>query len=269
MRLIPETLSHWYARDGTPCFTVPKKNGDGFKDVTLREARQMGLLPSVTSILRVLAKPELEAWKLEQAILAALTLPRIEGEDLQQFAQRVVKDSRAQSDEAAQFGRKLHKHLESWLLGASLPADPDMEPFLHSVQEWFGAEVEQVYRCETVVTHSLGFAGTLDLHCRLRGIGNAVVDFKTQAVRARPAFYDEWLMQLAAYAACVLEMDGLAATPAAVSVVINSVEPGPVFCHQWPETEKAYRAFLCAFELWKFQKRYDPSVLPDEPQELA
>src|SRR5436190_23373532 len=46
---------------------------------TLRDARKLGLLPSVTNILGVITKPELTAWLQEQAVLAALTLPRLEG----------------------------------------------------------------------------------------------------------------------------------------------------------------------------------------------
>jgi len=37
-------------------------------------------------VLGVIAKPALDAWKQEQAILAALTLPRNEGEPLDEFA---------------------------------------------------------------------------------------------------------------------------------------------------------------------------------------
>ncbi len=43
----------------------------------LRDARKLALLPSVTNILGVIAKPELTAGLQEQAVMAALTLSRM------------------------------------------------------------------------------------------------------------------------------------------------------------------------------------------------
>ena len=76
MKIIPERASHWYFQDGRPCHQVQAKSGNGLRDATLRDARTLGLYPSVTSILNIIAKPQLEAWKQEQGIIAALTLPR-------------------------------------------------------------------------------------------------------------------------------------------------------------------------------------------------
>jgi hypothetical protein len=56
------------------------------RPTTLRDARKLGLLPSVTNVLGVINKPELVEWKMTQAVLAALTLPRRDGEDLGVFA---------------------------------------------------------------------------------------------------------------------------------------------------------------------------------------
>jgi len=74
-----EKSSHYYTVNNgqvEPFFEVPKKSGEGMRKVTITDAKLVGALPSVTSKLRVLAKPSLEAWKMEQAILSALTLPR-------------------------------------------------------------------------------------------------------------------------------------------------------------------------------------------------
>ena len=54
--------SHYYLPDGTPV------HGD------LRQARKANALPSVTTILSVLAKPGLDNWKQETAILQSLPL---------------------------------------------------------------------------------------------------------------------------------------------------------------------------------------------------
>jgi hypothetical protein len=78
----------------------------------LRDARKFDLVPSVTNVLGVIAKPELTAWLQEQAVLAALTLPRIDGESEDVFAKRVVTDSLTTRDGAADFGTAFHHGAE-------------------------------------------------------------------------------------------------------------------------------------------------------------
>ena len=61
MRLFNPDSTHWYRRDGEPLHSVPSVKGDP-RPTTLRDARKLGLLPSVTNVLGVIAKPELTAW---------------------------------------------------------------------------------------------------------------------------------------------------------------------------------------------------------------
>ena len=70
---------HWYARDGEPMYTIIGANGKE-RNTTLRDAKSIGLVPSVTTILGMVAKPALENWKLTQAIKAAIDLDRGEQE---------------------------------------------------------------------------------------------------------------------------------------------------------------------------------------------
>ena len=84
---------HWYRKDGAPQYTVKAKDGSD-RPTTLRDARKMSLVPSVTTILKIAAKPGLEAWKQEQMLLAALTLPRLDGESEKDMVARIVADSK-------------------------------------------------------------------------------------------------------------------------------------------------------------------------------
>ena len=63
--------NHWYTRDGVPQYTVEAKKG-GLRATTLRDARTMNLVPSVTTILGVAAQPALLAWMQQQVLMAAL-----------------------------------------------------------------------------------------------------------------------------------------------------------------------------------------------------
>src|SRR6266704_951400 len=100
MKLFSPDSTHWYGRDGVPMHTVPASSNGQPRPTNLRDARKLGLLPSVTNILGVIAKPELTAWLQEQAVMAALTLPRIAGETEDAFAKRVVADSQTTRDGA-------------------------------------------------------------------------------------------------------------------------------------------------------------------------
>jgi len=53
---------HWYTKDGEPAYTIERADGKGFRNTTLRDAKKLGLLPSVTTILGVAAKPGLQNW---------------------------------------------------------------------------------------------------------------------------------------------------------------------------------------------------------------
>src|SRR5512137_513286 len=111
MKLFSADRAHWYQRDGVPLHTVPSAKGEA-RATTLGDARKLGLLPSVTNILGVIAKPELTAWLQEQAVVAALTLPRLDGEAEDAFAKRVVADALSTRDGAADFGSAFHHGAE-------------------------------------------------------------------------------------------------------------------------------------------------------------
>ena len=51
---------HWYTKDGTPAYTTMGKTGE--RNTTLRDARKLGLLPSVTTIIGQLSKTGLNTW---------------------------------------------------------------------------------------------------------------------------------------------------------------------------------------------------------------
>ena len=185
-------------------------------------------------------------------------------EDEHAFALRVVEDSQAQASEAADFGRRIHKAIEGWLLGAPVVLDKEIESYMENVIEWAGKNVVEIYSAECIVTNQEhGYAGTMDLHCELLGIGEATVDFKSQGVKnGKPTFYDEWFLQLAAYGGAIARTREPNAVkpklPACVSVVVDSTKPAPVAVKQWEDPERGFFLFRCAFELWCNQKQFNP-----------
>jgi hypothetical protein len=268
--------SHWYLRDGRPFHEIASATGTGNRPVTLRDARKVMAFPSVTNVLGVLAKPGLDAWKIEQGIMAALTLPRLPDEPLDLFAQRVVEDMGAQVGKAAEFGSAIHRACEVYALNKQIPTEPKVAGCFEPWRQWFDENVERVGCMERVfVHHEHGYAGRVDMVALLRGIGWAVVDFKTQKVKrspkgeVKPAFYETWPLQLAAYRQAIL-VNGAKNVQALVSVVIDSAAPGPVHTKVWNSECRVqnghsggsyvdyFGSFLAAVALWKYVKGYDP-----------
>ena len=103
--------NHWYTRDGVPMYTVEAAKG-GQRATTLRDARKLNLVPSVTTILNVAAKPALTNWLQQQVLLAALTLPRRPDEPEKEYIDRIISDSKEQGRSAADAGTDIHPSIQ-------------------------------------------------------------------------------------------------------------------------------------------------------------
>lgn len=182
---------HWYDKDGQPAYTIVGKNGKE-RPTTLRDAKKLNLVPSVTTIIRCAAAPGLEAWKRDQTILACLTLPRIEGESEQAYIARIKEDAKAQAAKAAERGTQIHAWIEQGFSG-------DMEPEGYTYFQSALATIEkECGDCEWHAEKSFAtdrYGGKVDLHNK-----NYVLDIKTtEKDLATIKTWDEHAMQLAAY----------------------------------------------------------------------
>ena len=65
---------HYYNKQGESCHEVVGKNGK-VRPTTIRDARQLGLVPSVTTIMDIQAKPALIQWVQNQILEAAMASP--------------------------------------------------------------------------------------------------------------------------------------------------------------------------------------------------
>lgn len=264
----PKENGHWYSFENnvwSPCYQLPKKNGDGMKAVTLREARELGLYPSVTSILDVIRKPGIEAWKQSELIWSALTIYRKPTESDEDFVSRVVEESEQQSTQARDFGSQVHAAAEAFF--SNQPIDESVKPYVEQFVAWAKDQVTTVIGSELCCgCEECGYAGRLDLVCTLKDFGFSVVDFKTQKIKKnkdgvkQPAFYSEWPRQLAAYAHTFALHSTETLIPSMVSVVIDSSEPGPVYVKRWGEYCHHMEMFRHCLELWCDDRGYIPGV---------
>ena len=253
----PGESAHWYTRTGEAAYEVPKKGG-GLRPATLRDARKLDLLPSVTSIMSIKAKPQLTNWMIRQAVLSAMTLPRLDDETDDAFLKRVEQDRQAQGRAAADEGTRIHAAIETALLGGSF--DPAYTKHVcGAIDALKSIDPDAAWLPEKSFACGLGYAGKVDLHAPetdRHGLG-IVADFKTKDFgdgdKLKP--YDEWGIQLAAYAR------GLYMERAdRYSVVVSRDNPGLVWVHKWDrETQPNHlQQFVSMLRLWQLDRRYEP-----------
>lgn len=188
MTVVTES-GHWYFCDGTPAYTIIGKNGVK-RNTTLRDAKKLRLLPSVTTIIRCCDKPALINWKIDQVLMAALTLLRKEDETDSEYCDRIKNDASEQARKAAQRGTQIHAWIEKGLLGEELP-DEGKQFYLLAQKEL--APLKQNWIPEKSFA-GMDYGGKADLHSI-----EYVIDIKTnEKPVAKATLYDEHYMQLAA-----------------------------------------------------------------------
>lgn len=249
---------HWYTAEGEPAYEVENKSKGGMRPTTIRDARKLGLLPSVTSILGVVAKPGLERWKIDQGIMAALTSPALHdymaGEmSDEQLIRRINEDAKAQAKAAAERGTEIHGWIEKYMRGGAVEgieleyAEAVFDAMIEAIGLFTIADVD----CEkSVASPEYGYGGKVDFVCRRL---NVVADFKTkdgdvEGVKA----YPEQAAQLAAYAYAMGMPDATL-----VNVFVSRDQPKAIV-HIWTreEAEYGWRLFKSSLDLWKIIKKW-------------
>lgn len=252
--------SHWYCADGTPMHRMAKSNGDGDRATTIADARKLRLLPSVTNVIGILAKPALDEWKLEQVAKACFDSQPQKDEPFDYYKRRVKDAAFEQVADAADLGTLIHQALDNAFEGK--PWDPECSKYIAPVLAWIHEKKLKVTgREETMVSASEGYAGRTDVFFTweplLKGMG--ILDYKTKKTKPgeKVCSYLEHKMQLAAYAAVKYGPANLPKVIAA-NVFISTTEIGRVEIIKTENLEIYYECFLHACALWRVIKEYDP-----------
>lgn len=256
-------MGHWYDTDGEPRH-YEGKDGAG---TTLREARKLGLYPSVTTVGGILHKQALVNWLQEQAAMTAGMLVIAEGLDGldidQKFAQRAIAEAREKVTEKADAGTDIHDILERYMEDPFSCSKEDrklchaVEACIHentglSLFDDFEAEARF---CDTEV----GYAGMCDLHTPPASkCDKWVIDYKTKdKVDEKTRAYPEQAEQLVAYS------HGLGIPDARVANLFIPRTPDEdgnynvKFCEH-KDTLMAWARFVHACYLWQVTKKYGP-----------
>lgn len=243
---------HLYDKEGKPVYEVPYSNPKkGMRKTNLRDARKLSLVPSVTSVLDILDKPGLNIWLQDRVLESALTMTRNEDETDKVFIARIKKDSKETSLLARDKGSAIHDALESVFKGRVVTKEyRGIANKVHGdVITHFGQD--DFWEAEQSFSHEIGYGGKVDLNNKEI---NVVLDFKTKEIMKDKMAFDDQCTQLAAYC------EGLKMPDARLVNVFVGYDGKTVF-HEWKneEKERCWNMFKACLELWKLQKRYNPS----------
>jgi hypothetical protein len=252
------TGSHWYKADGEPCHQVPKAKGDGFRATTIKDARSLGLFPSVTNILSVIAKPGLDKWKLQQVAKAAFNSPRNGEETVEYYSDRIIESAFDQVVEAADLGSRIHDALEKILEGEAV--EEEMLPYVQPTIDWKREKGLTFTEREIVLVNGKeGYAGRCDVIAKGKKGQLVILDYKTRKTKpGEPATpYDGQGAQLAAYAVAHW---GEAMLPkvTAANVFISTTEPGRVEVCKHDDLAAEWEYFRACCAVWRHIRGFDP-----------
>ena len=269
--------AHWYDPiTAAPQHTVIAKSTGQPRRTTLADARKNNWVPSVTTILQILEKPALTAWKIEQAVLAVITTPRQPGEADDAFIKRVLSTEEVQHEErdaARDMGIAIHDALEQHFLGKEVPTE--MLDWIMPAATAVGAHGALV-ACEKCLVGE-GFAGKTDL------ILDAtecwwIWDWKSTKKLPTKGAWDEHVLQASAYARAfqkLLKGDDAGKPIRTGNCYVSSVNKGEFFVAVHDDWEPTYsEGFLPLLKHWMWAKDYRPEMpagkaLPVTVQALA
>jgi len=217
-----------------------RRNGYYFKDGRA--------FPSVTTILKVIAKPQLTNWTIQQVARIALADPSLDEKEVGRAYRAMIKAT-------AERGTAVHAVAEEWARDSSLALD-DIRPqgeyrgYINGLFSFIQTHNPQPILHEVeVFSDKHGYAGKCDLVCKM-GEFTWLLDWKTNKT-AR--IYNEVGMQLVAYAEALREME--LADVDKMGVVSCAENGGFAF----KETRDTLEDFLHCKSMWEWSKKKEGS----------
>ena len=258
-------MGHWYTKDGQSRY-----------DADLRTARKEGLLPSVTTIDKIIANEGLEQWKINQVIMSALTLPRestlyddgwLDDESDAEYINRIKADSMEQARKAARMGTVLHHLAERYASNKDLffaGRRQDVWACFAPVKKWINNNiVKNPDYCETVLVGN-GYAGKADYNGYTAYFDNEakiLLDYKSTFLTPddikkdgnikKSKIYPSWGRQLSS-------LNKVANADIVMSVIISTnPEFTGVWIYEWSSEElaEAWIQFESAVKIYRSLKK--------------
>ena len=268
IRIVSSEGAHWYDRHGNPMYEVPNKSKPGeMRPTTLRDARKLDLVPSVTSVQKIKARPFLQNWKISKYLEEALTFP-LDGRQPAEVIPEIIERVQAELARPMELGSLIHAEIEKHILlryrRVGYDPSPDVDPkIIEALDEWIN--IHRVTCCDVEKSFASphGYGGKVDLVCRWGAAQKlAVVDWKTTDTQPdKPfRFYDDWCSQLAAYSAGLFKERNIDGEIDHINVAFSRNEPGRMKTKVWKREEVIHglSVFFAELNLWSVDNKYYP-----------
>ncbi len=266
-------MGHYYTKDGQPAHTQPTKRGakSETRPTDIRDARKLGLFPSVTTIFEVKRDAGLSRWIEDQLIEACYRCAPTQ-DTLGEYNAFIREEAGKGVEAARQLGELGHAALESFF-GDGSYADTEVVVMNtpRRLSELVGPALDMIERLniqpiaaeKTLVNSNFGYAGTTDLiFGRFDGI-HGIMDFKFKKSKPGKPPFDSTnhAMQLAAYYQAYFGQELDADFPEwalCYNILISTTEIGRVdVLERTPDDlRKAWRGFKAVLNLWEYENDY-------------
>jgi len=243
-------------------------------DGNLRDARRVNGLPSPTTVLGILSSPGLLHYFKRQIFEATATTTRDPNWTDDEYYAAVTKYADEHGQSARDKGGDFHSmvqnfHELSLEFGAqskvitNLTRDPNlpMADQFNAYCDWYRTNVRRSLMVEQAVVGQ-GYAGRVDHVAEMMDGRIACLDAKTQDTtkkKGKFVFYDQWPVQLGAYAGAIKPLPDCL-----ISVAVSSNLPAVVEAKIWEgrgwegPVEYYHKLFLGLLEYWKHSNDYHP-----------
>jgi hypothetical protein len=217
-------------------------------------------VPSITTILRVIAKPNVTRWAARKAAEYALTnWTELEGMIYDEALAKISGAHEEISGAARDIGNAVHEVAEKWAKGeAHNPAEGTRSYVNQLIQFLMDNDVQFLENEVTLWSRTHSYAGTADAIARISG-QVYLLDFKTGK-----RVYEEVALQLSALAGAdfIIRADGSEAEiPALEILAAVHVRPRSWKIVPVSHQEESFAAFLACREVVSWMQDIAPSVL--------
>ncbi len=250
-------MSHWYSIEtGNPVYTVVGANGKE-RDTTLRDARKLNLVPSVTTTIGGADKPALAPYFQKQVLDACIARPYDFSYDEKEYRAHIMQQSKIHSTKAAKAGTAIHDALEQYYLGKGLEDSMRAicEPVIELLDNFFGIIR---WEPERSFSHPLGFGGKVDMSA-----DGIILDFKTKDTDdiSKMVIYDEHGMQTAAYAVGLHNGIDPPYKTKRYNLFISTQVPGLLKLEESTDFKRDWGMFEALLNYWQLKNKYIPGEL--------
>lgn len=269
---------HFYTPSGEPAYFVPykdKKRAGEMRPTTIKDCKELGLYPSVTTIMKVMNKGDaLTNWVKRQVALAAEKCGSLDGETSEEWVEYVLRKAEEAMTAQRDKGSRDHGIVEeyfrelsaAWLskeyydhLQDDLAQCAPVKAVLAAFRDLGIAE--QRIASEKSFACDLGFGGKIDVSGITEGLrtdGMWIVDFKFVDRLEKKKDYIEKVAQGAAYLYGRYGLPGLQYGRFANIFVETDTYKYEVREWTHDEIQHGWEVFDAARILWRKINRYEP-----------